>query len=975
MVRSMTKRGMPKPFAILIAAVLALYFVPLGALPASATEPALGLEGCRGSAADFPASGPFVCPDDEYTSGNLQKLWNELDLVPHRVTSTASASDDFPFTTTLAADYLDNGNKGYDVISVPVVNDALSDDSCEITNVGPMLLDQPSLGGSDFTIRRDITWTQDPNTVCVFDYYQRLALGAAEYEGSNLQSYLGVDNGKKTVPLPVGAILPQSISKTMTATQGSSYTWTVDKNANPTSVNFADTCEQSTDSKTANVSITVNWTRSAKLASGDISLTTVVTAHNPAHRPIRVNVSDQMYAGSGQANPLGAPQTGSAVVDAGGEHDFTFTKTVSSNATTFNDVATATYTDEATNIPVPGTTTASATATVTDSGTSSGASATISDVESITGAGFSYKVNSVTPNEGSFGTYTLGTNTTGNVTWTNTISPAGTGAASGSFVFAKTITVAAGTVGSGSLADTVTLTPAGQSAKTANASVALTANAANPTLQFKKTVDIAPTSDAIFTFTVRAKDAQGQPTGDTYTFSVTVLAGQTSGTSDVKSVAPSANGYVYTETSASGYDQKTGSIEALAKCDVKLVEVTNARLKGGYEVHKSFDPADVAGASTEFTVEVDCDGTAYDSTLVLNEAHDWTDGLDGVPTGVHCTVSEPTVPAGWDPEGITIDPDEFTIQEAGQTVQVTVTNTRLFGRITVAKNLVGAANGASTSFTFDVDCPGTAYDQALVVNVTNGSSASATTGLIPTGVTCTVTERSTPDWNLTSVAPAGGVVTVPATVTFTNTRKQGVLNVSKAVSPVAGGGVVVEFGDTLTYTLTVSATGEATQHDVKVSDYIPGYDPARPTSGKTTYVAGSATCVGAGTCTVTGPDSAHQLTWALGDMAPGTTRQVTFKVTIDDVSGAAGETVAVDILNAGAVESRETPKKPSNQVVTPVSKVLPVKVSKPPVVVLPHTGSSLPVGPTVGGAIALLGLGLLLMVAAGRRRSSWMPRR
>ena len=54
--------------------------------------------------------------------------------------------------------------------------------------------------------------------------------------------------------------------------------------------------------------------------------------------------------------------------------------------------------------------------------------------------------------------------------------------------------------------------------------------------------------------------------------------------------------------------------------------------------------------------------------------------------------------------------------------------------------------------------------------------------------------------------------------------------------------------------------------------------------------------------------------------------------------------------------------------------VLPEKVGKPPVVVLPHTGAALPVGPTVGGAIALLGLGLLL-VAAGRRRSSWLPRR
>ena len=36
MVRSLSTRGMPKPFAILIAALLALYFVPLNALPASA---------------------------------------------------------------------------------------------------------------------------------------------------------------------------------------------------------------------------------------------------------------------------------------------------------------------------------------------------------------------------------------------------------------------------------------------------------------------------------------------------------------------------------------------------------------------------------------------------------------------------------------------------------------------------------------------------------------------------------------------------------------------------------------------------------------------------------------------------------------------------------------------------------------------------------------------------------------------------
>ena len=51
------------------------------------------------------------------------------------------------------------------------------------------------------------------------------------------------------------------------------------------------------------------------------------------------------------------------------------------------------------------------------------------------------------------------------------------------------------------------------------------------------------------------------------------------------------------------------------------------------------------------------------------------------------------------------------------------------------------------------------------------------------------------------------------------------------------------------------------QPNVMVTDYMPGYDPARPKSGKTTYVAGSATCIGAGTCTVTEPGADHLITW------------------------------------------------------------------------------------------------------------------
>ena len=53
MFRSLTNRRLPKPFAIVIAALLALYFVPLAALPASA-DTVGGFE-IEGNLADDPA--------------------------------------------------------------------------------------------------------------------------------------------------------------------------------------------------------------------------------------------------------------------------------------------------------------------------------------------------------------------------------------------------------------------------------------------------------------------------------------------------------------------------------------------------------------------------------------------------------------------------------------------------------------------------------------------------------------------------------------------------------------------------------------------------------------------------------------------------------------------------------------------------------------------------------------------------------
>ena len=826
MARSLTKRGMPKPFAIVIAALLALYFVPLGPLTASAApsggEPTLTLNGCRGSVSSYPATGPFVCPDGEYTPGNLQKNWNELDLVPFRVISDSSTDDVFPFTTTLAADYKDKGNTGYDFISVPVVNTRLSHSSCTITDVGPLLLDQASLGGADSTIRRDLTWTQDPNVTCVFDYYQRLALGASKYPGSNLQAYLGVDSGKKTVPLPVGAIKPQQLSKTMTATQGQRYNWSVSKSTNPTSLSFANTC-LGQEARTANVTITINWTRSAALADGLITLKTVVTATNPARRNITVEVNDKMYAGTGQdaANKV-SDQTLTKLVPAAtvtgddtvvpGTQTFEFTQVVDSTATTFNDVATARYIDVATGVEVPGNTTATASANVTSSNQTRGASATLSDVESISGSGFSYAVNSVTPNTATdtFNGYTLGQFTTGEVAWSDTISPTGTVAASGSYQFSKSVRVASATVGTGSLSDTATINPDGlpdEYTSTASASVGLTADATKPTITITKNVTgYAPDAATDFTFTLTNKS-----TGATQQVTVKVAAGATSGSTTV-TVNPAAAGYDIVENAPpAGYskDQDTEHVNAVY-CGSASVTFTNDVQPAQLSVIKVTDPA---GAESGWTFNVTRNGSAF-GTL--------TSGAGGASNTLTINQSGTYVvtevaKAGWEssPWKITKGSDpaavstcSFTVtmpDDAEKSLSCTFYNRQL-GKIVIDK--VTQPSSSTESFDFS----STAGDP---FSLTNAATPHEYTGL--TSGLYTVTEAAESGWDLTnlqcvdSISPAGTSTSLSTrvasislqpgetvTCTFTNTQRAEII-VDK---------VTIPSGDTTAFPFTATGPNE-----------------------------------------------------------------------------------------------------------------------------------------------------------------------
>ncbi len=123
------------------------------------------------------------------------------------------------------------------------------------------------------------------------------------------------------------------------------------------------------------------------------------------------------------------------------------------------------------------------------------------------------------------------------------------------------------------------------------------------------------------------------------------------------------------------------ALTSISPAEVTIVEgetpvtitVTNTRTLGDLVVKKVV-VGPIAGASTDFTVNVDCTpGEAYDKTgVVLNQANNWTVTYTGIPTGVSCVVTEPVVPAGWTLTSISPSPAVI----GATPVTVTVTNTR-----------------------------------------------------------------------------------------------------------------------------------------------------------------------------------------------------------------------------------------------------------------------------------------------------------
>jgi uncharacterized repeat protein (TIGR01451 family) len=433
----------------------------------------INLEGCRNTGSiTLPINGKFVCPDAAYTSGNLGKGWNELDLVPHRAIMTSGTqtgtTTDYDFN--IVADGEDAGRPGYDLLTVPEVNAAKSDASCTVSSSdqGSKI---PGIGGTHMSIYRTVHIHQNKGTTCVIDWAERLALGSHLYPGSSLHSNLTQADfttggiGAEDVSIPVKEIKPQELSKTETATQGAGNVWRVSKTATPSSLTFDQTCNPDNPT-THGVQIDVTVTKSVQ-TTGNTVVHAEITATNPAHRIVDVTISDSIFEGAIGSSTLATALSGQnpktfPLTSIPAESSITLVHEIevaNGAANVYSDKATAKYTDHAyPDVNIPGQTEATAQATVQTNTSSANSSVTVTDLESISGnSDVEYRIDAgsaagtYTYNDGAKETYTPGTTgfTRRPILWTS-----GSVSATTTFTFLKTVGVSQPTSGDATLADT-----------------------------------------------------------------------------------------------------------------------------------------------------------------------------------------------------------------------------------------------------------------------------------------------------------------------------------------------------------------------------------------------------------------------------------------------------------------------------------------------------------------------------------------
>ena len=728
------------------------------------------LEGCRASINAY-LPGTFICPDAQYTTGNLGGGWNEFDLVPGRVTLTTSNSatspQSFSFDVTVdtcsTSGHPCTGVPGYDQLSTLTYNGAKSSGTCD-TN--------PSVSSPGFVTDQlfrqvDISG-MTKSSKCVYDFYARLAIGSHGYPGSSLHYHLnnithGTQGiGNKDVSIPVKPIAPFVFTKQETAVQGSSAVWTVSKEIHGTA-NFTDTCLDTTGK---DVTVDVSWDKT--VTDGDITVTGAITLTNTAHRSFDVNVSDQLYDGTDQSSPDGSPKTKSFTpIGAGDTEVYSDVWSPPDNVdTSYNDIASGTLTD-----PIFGDTVdlpdATANATVKTNPPDTGDSAVITDVEALTDGSdptsttpatdFTFTVTDVSgasgtlystydPSDSSKNVVYDGSDTTGPLTWVSDSQKD-----DGSVEFSKTINVTQPTIEEATLHDTATIAPDGQSTSSFDASLDVTAGA-TVEIDVNKTTTIAQQQDATFTFNAYAPGQDpSTPPNDQIAGTVDVtIPGGTIGPVQpdpaITGLDPNTK-YLIDEPAVAPFPPNSQSdVEVdLPSCSTEVFFV-NTAAPATAQVQKITDP--LGSTSWDFTLTGDLNGTAVDDlagpdptaetvTVTANDPAGYTPFLSNLDVdGATYTITETQV-THWDPKTVIGDVDGSSVPVStavgppttcsfvwtladfsGSLFECTFTNVEE-SDVTVVKTQDGAA--PTDQFPFRL-CPGTSLSACGGNNPPAGST-------------------------------------------------------------------------------------------------------------------------------------------------------------------------------------------------------------------------------------------------------------
>ena len=836
------------------------------------------LEGCRNNGGIVlpNGTGQFICADSAYTTGDLGKGWNELDLVPHRLTTNSGNQSDAStdYDVNLAADYNTSGNIGYDVLALFQVdpNPALSDPLCSISTVGGNQFagtpTNPFGGGTDVAIYQQVHIHQPKNTTCVFDWVERLALGSHLYPGSSLQSYLALtadlSGSKKTVSIPVNQILPQSLKKDMNATQPDQVNWNITKTPSSANLAFGNVCDQTLPLQQP-VTITVDWTTSQPVPNGPITVTTHVYATNPAARVITATVVDKIYLGlTGQTTLLDTVTTAPTDLPANSTTlviTHTFLDQTQTD-TAYNDVATATYVDKITGIPIPGQTTATASASVTSSGVLN-STATVEDVESILPSpSFSFSLDSFSGSTGYTGGavsspsgYVLGAQVP-SVTWdSNSVS------SSGEVVFKKTIAYngTGGAGATGSLADTAVVENGNTILAQSSALVMGVSAAPMVKLTISKTISPAPLAAGAppVTFTFHIIDGFGNEVKPISPVTLTFNPGDSSQSTGTISLTPSM--YTVHEDAVTGWipgpDQPVNLSANNASQCTGTASFSNTEQSHIIVTKVTNPPSD---STTVFPFNTTGAGYSGFSLTGNGDSHD----SGPLNPGTYSVGENP--PAGWDQTaaictGTGNTPGTITLG-AGQTVTCTFTNSQPNANIAITPS--SATNEVNHQHTFTItetaipngDSP-VVFNSITPAVLPAPSSQSSTCGsptISGNVATCTLTINSTTAGTFTANATANLTIGTVGLLRATGDSNVGdggpatknFVDASIAIGPSA----VNPVGQQHVFTVTVTAI-PGTASPISFGAITPNVTPA-PSSFSTTCSAPTVNG-NVATCTVT----------------------------------------------------------------------------------------------------------------------------